>query len=105
MSNAEVLSVIQRYSTKKEYMPLVLLGAWEKIITDQRIMCIGLSATPDRTRKFYYSLVSASNQGKLEMGYRAAADIYFTNLAQHVKELEPAPNRGYWCYSPYIEPN
>ena len=105
MSNAEVLSVIQRYSTKKEYMPLVLLGEWEKIIIDGRIMCIGLSATPERAKRFYESLVSASNQGKLEMGYRIAADIYFSDLAEHVRQLQPAPGRGYWCYSPYIEPN
>lgn len=105
MSNAEVLTAIQSYSTKKEYMPLILLGAWEKIIMQGRIMCIGLSATPERTRMYYYSLVSASNEGKLEMGYRIAADIYFYNLADHVRNLEPAPGHGYWCFSPYIEPN
>lgn len=32
VSNAEVLSVIQSFSTKKEYMPLIILGEWEKII-------------------------------------------------------------------------
>jgi hypothetical protein len=105
MSNAEVLTAIQSYSTKKEYMPLILLGAWEKIIITGRIMCIGLSATPERTRMFYYSLVSASNEGKLEMGYRMAADIYFYNLADHVRNLSPVIDHGYWCFSPYIEPN
>lgn len=68
-------------------MPLVLLGEWEKIIIDGRIMCIGLSATPERAKRFYESLVSASNQGKLEMGYRIAADIYFSDLAEHVRQL------------------
>lgn len=105
MSNAEVLAAIQSFSTKREYMPLVLLGEWEQIILEGRIMCIGLSATPERAKAFYYSLVSASYEGKLEMGYRMANDIYFYNLADHVRKLSPAPDRGYWCYSPYIEPN
>lgn len=103
MSNAEVLAIIQRYSTKKKYMPLVLLGAWERIILDNKIMCIGLSATPERAKVYYNSLVTASNQGKLEAGYRIAADIYFYDLIEHIKRLEPIPGRGYWCYSRYIE--
>jgi hypothetical protein len=49
--------------------------------------------------------VSASNTGKLEAGYRLAADIYFTNILAHIKKLEPEPGHGYWCYSPFIEPN
>lgn len=104
-SNAEILSIIQQYSSKKEYMPLVLLGAWERLINQGRILCIGLSASPERARVFYSSLVSASNQGKLEAGYRIAADIYFTNILEHVKKLQPEPGHGYWCYSPFIEPN
>ena len=104
-SNAEILNIIQEYSTKKEYMPLVMLGAWERIINENRILCIGLSASPERARAFYSSLVSASNQGKLEAGYRMATDIYFTNILEHIKKLQPDPGRGYWCYSPFIEPN
>ena len=105
ISNAEILTVIQKYSSTKEYMPLILLGVWEKIVNAGRILCIGLSATPERARAYYSSLVSASNTGKLEAGYRMAADIYFTNVLDHVKKLEPEPGRGYWCYSPYIKPN
>ena len=105
MSNMEVLTAIQSFSTKKEYMPLVILGEWEKLIEDGRIMCIGLSASPERAYAYYKSLVSASYQGKLEMGYRAARDIYFTNIMEHVRKLEPEFNKGYWCYSPLIEPN
>lgn len=105
VSNAEVLSVIQTFSTKKEYMPLILLGAWERMIEDGRIMCIGLSASPERAYAYYKSLVSASYQGKLEMGYRLANDIYFTNIVEHVNELRPELNKGYWCFSPLIEPN
>lgn len=105
VSNAEVLSVIQSFSTKKEYMPLIILGEWERIIEDGRIMCIGLSASPQRAYTYYKSLVSASYQGKLEMGYRAINDVYFTNIIQHVNELQPEENRGYWCFSPFIEPN
>ena len=86
-------------------MPLILLGAWEALILEGRIMCIGLSATPERSRAFYHSLVTASNEGKLEMAYRIAEDIYFYNLADHVKHLEPREGHGYWCYSPYIGPN
>jgi len=86
-------------------MPLILLGAWEKIINQGRVLGIGLSASPERARAYYQSLISASNQGKLEAGYRMAADIYFTNVLDHVKELLPEPGHGYWCYSPFIEPN
>ena len=68
-------------------------------------MGIGLSASPERAKAYYQSLVSASNQGKLEAGYRIAADIYFTNILDHIQKLQPEPGRGYWCYSPYIEPN
>lgn len=105
VSNMEVLSVIQSFSTKKEYMPLIILGAWERMIEEGRIMCIGLSASPERAYAYYKSLVSASYQGKLEVGYRLANDIYFTNIIQHVNELLPEPNKGYWCFSPLIEPN
>lgn len=105
VSNAEILSVIQTFMSTKEYMPLILLGQWERIINQGRILCIGLSATPERARTYYSSLVSASNTGKLEAGYRIAADIYFTNILEHVKELLPEPGHGYWCYSPYITPN
>lgn len=104
-SNAEILSVIQKYSSKKEYMPLILLGEWEAIVNKGRILCIGLSASPERARAFYAGLIGASNQGKLEAGYRMAADVYFTNVLDHVRKLKPEPGHGYWCYSPYIEPN
>ena len=104
-SNAEVLSVIQEFSTRKDYMPLILLGAWEKLIEDGRIMCIGLSASPERTYAYYKSLVSASYQGKLEVGYRVAHDVYFCNVIEHVNQLEPELGKGYWCFSPFIEPN
>jgi len=60
-SNGEILSLIQEHSTRKEYMPLALLGFWENIIQENRILCIGLSASPDAARDFYASLVSASN--------------------------------------------
>ena len=105
VSNMEVLSVIQAFSTKKEYMPLIVLGEWEKLIEDGRIMCIGLSASPERAYTYYKSLVSASYQGKLEVNYRMANDIYFTNVIEHVNELEPEANKGYWCFSPFIKPN
>ena len=105
VSNAEVLHGIQTLSTKKEYLPLILLGKWEEIVQSGRIMCIGLSATPDRARVFYQSLVSASNQGKLDAGYRALNDIYFFNLVEHIKKLKPVLGHGYWCFSPFIEPN
>ena len=104
-SNMEVLTAIQQYSTKKEYMPLIILGEWEKLIEDGRIMCIGLSASPERAYSYYKSLVSASYQGKLEMAYRTTNDIYFTNIIQHVNELSPEINKGYWCFSPFIKPN
>lgn len=104
-SNAEVLSIIQRYSSRKEYMPLVMLGTWEKIVNESRILCVGLSASPERAKDFYASLVHASNQGKLEAGYKLATDIYFTNIIEHIKELLPEPGHGYWCYSPFIGQN
>lgn len=105
LSNGEVLLAIQTFSTKKEYMPLILLGMWEKLILSGEILCIGLSATPERAKSFYHSLISTSNQGKLDAGYRIANDIYFFNLVEHLKQLKPVPGCGYWCYSPFIEPN
>ena len=105
VSNAEVLYGIQAFSTKKEYMPLILLGGWENIIEDGRIMCIGLSASPERHYAYYKSLVAASYQGKLETGYRLANDIYFCDVIQHVNQLIPETDKGYWCFSPLIEPN
>ena len=105
VSNAEVLSVIQQYSSKKDYHSLILLGSWEKIIEEGRIMCIGLSASPERMHQYYKSLVNVSYQGKLEMGYRAAHDIYFCDVIEHVNQLEPELGKGYWCFSPFIEPN
>lgn len=105
VSNSEVLAVIQQFSTKKEYMPLILLGAWERLIEDGRIMCIGLSASPTRAYQYYKSLTSASYQGKLEVGYRMANDIYFCNVIEHVSQLVPELGKGYWCFSPFIEPN
>jgi hypothetical protein len=105
VSNAEVLAIIQQYSSNPTYMPLILLGAWEKIIQQNRILCIGLSATPERAEVYYNSLIYASNEGKLEAGYRTMADVYFTNILEHIKHLRPEDGHGYWCYSPYIEPN
>lgn len=86
-------------------MPLILLGYWEILVNKGRILCIGLSATPERAKAYYSKLIHASNIGKLEAGYRMSEDIYFTNVLDHVKKLRPEPGRGYWCYSPYIEPN
>jgi hypothetical protein len=86
-------------------MPLVLLGWWERIVNNARVLCVGLSASPERAKTFYDSLVSASNKGKLEAGYRAVEDVYFTNVLEHIKMLTPEPGHGYWCYSPYIGTN
>lgn len=103
--NEEILAIIQQYSSKKEYMPLVLLGAWERIINSQRILCVGLSATPERARAYYQSLVHASYQGKIDAGFRAANDIYFKNILDHIEQLTPIPGNAYWCFSPSIEHN
>jgi hypothetical protein len=104
-TNEEILAVIQRYSSKRDYMPLVLLGEWERIVNQNRIMCIGLSATPERARAYYYSLTSSANVGKLQVSYRQAEDIFFHNLREHICKLMPEPGRGYWCYSPWILEN
>ena len=104
-SNAEILVSIQKHSTKKEYMPLILLGQWEKIVNAGRIMCIGLSASPERAYAYYKSLVATSYQGKLEAHYKATEDIYFYNLKEHCMKLVPLPGKGYWCYSPFITSN
>ena len=104
-SNAEVLSIIQKYSSNLKYMPLVLLGAWEQLINEHRILCIGLSASPERAYAYYQSLTQASYEGKIDAGYRIAEDIYFHNLFNYLPTLKPLPNHGYWCYSPTIEGN
>jgi len=105
MSNSEVLAHIQAASTKKEYMPLILLGFWEKIIQHEDIYCIGLSATPERAIAYYNVLTSAGYKGKIDAGYRFKDDIYFTNIIEHIGTLDPDEGVCYWCYSPYIEPN
>lgn len=105
MSNSEVLAHIQAASTKAEYMPLILLGFWEKIIQHEDIYCIGLSATPETSIAYYNILTSASYKGKIDAGYRFKEDIYFTNILEHIKTLDPTDGVCYWCYSPYIEPN
>lgn len=104
-SNNEILALIQEHSSRKEYMPLILLGFWEKLVYEGRIMCIGLSATPERAKAYYASLTSASNTGKIETSFRAASDIYFKNVIDHIKELTPLPDVAYWCYSPSITHN
>lgn len=105
ISNAEILTVIQTYSTKKDYMPLILLGVWEEIIKQSTIYCIGLSATPERAIQYYHALTAASNQGKIDAGFRMDSIVYFNNIIDHISRLTPMPGKGYWCYSPYIEPN
>lgn len=105
LTNAEVLAGIQHFSTKQEYMPLVLLSRWEQIVNEGRIMCIGLSATPERTRTYYLSLISNANIGKIQNFYRQAGDIFFHDLRDHIRKLTPIPGCGYWCYSPWIAEN
>lgn len=104
-SNQEILALIQQHSTQQIYMPLILLGFWEKLIYGNRILCIGLSATPERARMYYDSITSDSYKGKIETGYRAAEDIYFKNIIDHIQQLTPIPGMGYWCYSRSIEYN
>ena len=104
-TNEEILAIIQKYSSKKEYMPLILLGEWEKIVNGNKIMCIGLSATPERARAYYTSLIHSSNIGKLQTAYRMEEEIYFRSLQEHISNLKPIKGKGYWCYSPLIEDN
>ena len=104
-TNAEILSLIQQHSTKKDYMPLILLGFWEQLIYGNRILCIGLSATPQRAQEYYNSLTHESYTGKIQTSYRATADIYFKNIIDHINELTPVPGVGYWCFSPSIQHN
>lgn len=104
-TNEEILNFIQEHSSKKEYMPLVLLGTWEHIINGQRILCVGLSASPERARAYYQSLTHAAYQGKIDAGFRAANDIYFKNILDHIDQLTPIPGNAFWCFSPSIEHN
>lgn len=105
LSNSEVLAAIQMFSSKSEYMPLILLGFWEKIIQHNDIYCIGLSATPERAISYYNVLVGASYKGKIDAGYRLHDEIYFTNVIEHINTLDPGDGHCYWCFSPFIEPN
>ena len=105
VTNAEVLSIIQKYSTNLKYMPLILLGSWEKLINENRIMCIGLSASPQRAYAYYQSLTSVSYRGRIEVQYQIGNDIYFKNLSDHLLALRPEEGHGYWCYSPSIKMN
>lgn len=103
--NNEILAIIQKYSSKQEYAPLIWLGEWEKIVNAGRVMCIGLSATPERMRAYYQGLVNSSNEGKLSAMLRQGKDVYFYNLREHIKKLVPLPGQGYWCYSHFVEEN
>ncbi len=105
ITSSEVLVHIQASSSKPEYMPLILLGFWEKIIQHEDIYCIGMSATPKRVLEYYNLLTSASYKGKIDAGYRLTQDVYFTNILEHIKTLDPDNGACYWCYSPFIEPN
>lgn len=104
-TNEEILTLIQQHSTRKEYMPLILLGFWEQLVYGNRILCIGLSASPERARMYYASLTRDSYKGKIYTSLRATSDIYFKNIIDHINELTPMPNVGYWCYSPSIQHN
>lgn len=104
-SNAEVLAIIQKYSSNYKYMPLILLGAWEQLVQEGRILCVGLSASPQRAYAYYNTITKASYDGKIEVGYKIAEDIYFHNLLNYVIELKPEEGHAYWCYSPSIESN
>lgn len=105
VSNAEILSVIQQYSTSYKYRELVLLGEWERIINEHRIMCVGISATPEAASRYYSMITNASNTGRLQSVYRMGEDIYFRSLAELLATLQPIEGKGYWCYSPYIAEN
>lgn len=104
-TNEEILNIIQQHSSRKEYMPLILLGFWEEIVNQGDILCIGLSATPERAKMYYNSLTHDSYQGRMISGLRAATDIYFKNIIDHVRQLVPLPGVGFWCYSPSIQHN
>lgn len=105
VSNNEILSIIQQYSTKNEYMSLILLGYWERLVNEGRILCVGLSATPERALRYYEGLTSASNQGKLETAFRASCDIYYRDGLELIRSLHPEPGVAYFMYSPYISVN
>lgn len=104
-TNEEILTLIQQHSTKKDYMPLILLGYWEKLVNERQILCIGLSASPERARMYYNSLTHDSYKGKMITSLRAASDIYFKNILEHMDNFKPIPGVGYWCYSPSIQHN
>lgn len=104
-TNQEILTVIQQYSSKRDYMPLILLGFWEKIVNEGDILCIGLSASPERARMYYASLTQNSYEGRILTTLRASQDIYFKNVLDHIPSLVPVPGVGYWCYSPSITNN
>lgn len=101
----EILAIIQQYSSNQAYAPLILLGQWEHIINEGRILCIGLSATPERAKMYYGSLVQSSTRGRLEASYRINGDIFFYDIMALIRELSPMPGKGIWCYSPWIETN
>lgn len=104
-SNGEVLAIIQKYSTKNEYLPLIMLGEWARIVNESRILCIGMSATPEQNIAFYKTIVHCANQGKIDAGLRLTADIYFTDIHEIINQLTPEDGRAYWCYGKLIRSN
>lgn len=77
----------------KRLYAINLTREWERIVNENRVMCIGLSATPERTRLYYQSLITSTNTGKLQVSYRQAEDLFFNNLREHVMQLIPEPGR------------
>lgn len=104
-TNSEILAVIQKYSTAQQYLPLVMLGEWERIVNGGRILCIGMSATPERASQFYKTIINSANEGKIEAGLRMTEDAYFTNIHKVLNQLSPQEGRAYWCYGSRIRSN
>lgn len=101
-----ILAGIMMFSTKPEYMPIIFLNEWEKIIQGNRIMCIGLSATPERSQQYYNSLFTNVYEGRLSASLRFGDDIMFHNIFQLIPTLDFSNDRiAYWVFSPSVEVN
>lgn len=108
MSRADasvVLHIVQNYSTDADYTSLILLSNWNRFVAEGRILCVGLSATPEKAFQYYTDIVAQSIKGSYQTGFRARGDIFFYDIMALISTFTPEPTKGYWCYSPWIENN
>lgn len=105
ISAQQILAIIMQFSSKTEYMPLIFLDFWEKLIQENRVMCIGLSGTPARSQQYYESLFTSVYEGKLSASLRLGEAVLFHDIFKLIQTLDFDSGTAYWCYSNSLSTN